>query len=527
MSSSTNNLNGYTEVLAISQNTINSQLALLCPRNNAGPIYTQWSIMDPNDPNQWQGLVVTAMAPPTVSVLQPDGSFVAQEMAMTLNLTSGTLQYYNYGAQASIPIDHWTITFRVSLAQIQLTGTDSLTQISASTGVTEQLTGFLNSGYFTIAALYTYFESANIANAVVGVSTGSSLTPAQQTTLLSWLAEYLTALQSSGTPYILGYPIQSTNPAASLPALPTFAPVSCEFSDTPNPWNYAQGGSTASIGLSTVNYLMMTPNVAAPTSTSRFDFDFDWVTSNQTQGVFALQNDLFRNGYVYNLVLPILRSALDLPSSLAWTCTSNSSGEYVYTITQTVYPYSSQNDGKGKIVGQDWPDNIYEELVETTSCTVTLTAGEQVVLTGSGSFYSRGDLYEYPLGIKMHDGWFSSQLDYTFTITIGVGSNGTITATLDYTAQPIVTDQWENAFFKLYDWMVGWFADTLSDMENDMNTSLGNAMSASSSNLAKQTTDALNQLSTTMLLPNGDVFFYKDVGYDAQMNVLMTVTYMD
>ena len=155
-----------------------------------------------------------------------------------------------------------------------------------------------------------------------------------------------------------------------------------------------------------------------------------------------------RNGYVYNLVLPILRSALDLPSSLAWTCTSNSSGEYVYTISQSSYPYANENDGKGKIVGQDWPDNIYEELVETTSCTVTLTAGEQVILTGSGSFYSRGDLYEYPLGIKMHDGWFSSQLDYTFTITIGVGANGTITATLDYTAQPIVTDQWENAFFK-------------------------------------------------------------------------------
>ncbi len=174
MSSSTNNLNGYTEVLAISQNTINSQLALLCPRNNAGPIFTQWSIMDPNDPNQWQGLVVTAMAPPTVSVLQPDGSFVAQEMAMTLNLTSGTLQYYNYGAQASIPIDHWTITFRVSLAQIQLTGTDSLTQISASTGVTEQLTGFLNSSYFTIAALYTYFESANIVMRPAGCSPPSA-----------------------------------------------------------------------------------------------------------------------------------------------------------------------------------------------------------------------------------------------------------------------------------------------------------------------------------------------------------------
>ncbi|NJK32494.1 MAG: hypothetical protein HC927_08825 [Deltaproteobacteria bacterium] len=524
--STANKLNGYTEIIAVTQNAINSQLALLCPRDNSGPIYTQWSIMDPNDPHQWQGLVVTAMAPPTISVVQPDDTFVAQELAMTLNLTSGTLQYYSYGEQASTPISNWKITFRVSLAAITLTGTADLDQISTTSGVSQQLGQYLDSGNFTVAALYTYFEDANIANAVVSV-TGPSLTPAQQTTLLTWLAAYLTGLQSSGTPYILGYPIQSTNPVGTLPALPTFAPVSCEFSDTPNPWNYASGPAPSTIGLSTINYLMMTEGVTPPTSSSRFSFDFNWVNDNQFQGVFAIQNDLFRTGYVYNLVLPILRASLGVPDSTQWVCSTNGSGEYTYTLTYTTYPYADQNGGKGKIVGQDWPDNIYEELVETTYCQVTLSKGTQVVLNGTGYFYARGDLYEYPLGIKMHDGWFTSQLDYSFSVALNAGQDGTIQAAFNYTPQPVSTDQWENILFKAYDWLVGWFADTLTDMENDQNSKLTSSMQSASSNLQTQTTAALGQLSTTILLPNGDVFFYKNMSYDDQMNVLMNVSYLN
>ena len=526
--STSNYLNGYDEVIAITQNTINSQFALLCPEDNSGPIFQEFSIMDPNDPHGWQGLVVTSMAPPTVNVLQADGTLIQQQMSMTLYLSTGTLQYYDYGDEASLPIDNWTITFQVPLGNINISSSDDLSSLSPTQEAEDQINEYLSSELFSVAALFTMFEDANIASGTVTAST--TLEPNQQTALLSYLAQYLTALQSSGNPFILGYPVISTNPSSTMPDLPTFAPISMEFSDTPYPYNYSQSvnGNEDAItkGLATINYLLMTDSGTAPTDASRFTFDLNWVTTNDVQGVYAIQNDLFRTGYVEQLILPMLKSAMGVPDSVTWINSSNSDGEHTYTIDYNEYPYANDNDGKGKIIGTDsWVLNIYEELHNETYMQVTVSKGDTVVLNGTGFFYQRADIYEYPIGITMHDAWTEVKQPYTFTITLSVSESGSLQGVFDLQSETQQTDDWENVLYEAYDWLLGWVADTMSGMTADMASTFSSFETAAMNTVTSQATSALQGFNNMILLPNGDVFSYANLTQDDQQNILINTTY--
>lgn len=528
MATTTNHLNGYDEVLAITMDTINSQFSLLCPPNGAGPIPNSWSMLDPNDPHNYAGLVVDNMTAPTVSVKQPDGTVNKDELAMTFYLVSGTLNYYDYGDQASVPIDNWTITFRVNIGALNINTNSDLDQISTSGAVNDQLNGVLSSNDFSITALFTDFEDTNITSGVIEITGDDALTPIQQSNLLALMSAYLVGTQDSGTPYILGYPLQSNDPASTMPDIPTFAPISSVFSNTPDPYNFEAGDDESYLGLSTLNYLIMTGSGNPTPPSSDNYFDFNWITDGQNQGVFAIEQNLFRTGYIENLILPVLQDALDVPSSAGWVHNIESDNSHNYNLNYNEYPYSSDNGGKGKIVGQDWPDNIYEELHNQTYCNINLPAGSgDIVLNGQGYFYSRADLYEYPLGIKMHDGWASTTVNFTFSITLQSGANGSITPVFVFNADSPVTDQWENILYTVYDWAVGWIGDTLTGMEDDLNENFASFQTDAVNNLDTDTTDALNSLASTVILPNGDIFFYEDIQFDDQQNVRMHVSYKE
>lgn len=515
-------LNGYSEVVAITQNTINSQFSLLCPSDNSGPIHTQWSIIDPNDPNKQQGLFVTGMQPPTVSVLQPDGSFTANAMSMSIRLTSGNLNYYNYGQIASLPIKGWKITFRCPIGQMQLQGTQDLTKIAAPAATVDTLTGYLGASAFSVAALFAIFQTAAIQAAEVEVDGDTALSPAQQGVLLSMLDAYLEGLQSTGTPYILGYAAQSNNAASTLPELPMFAPTSCEFSDTPNPYNFQTGGSTSAIGLSTFNYLLMTNKQAFPSSASRQTFDFNWVPENQYQGAFAIDATLFRSGYIESLLLPILRKNLGIPSSIAWSQNSSNG----YSIVYSTVKHDDDNDGKGHKHKADGT-TVYEKDYFTTQCSVAVSAGPgPIQISGTASFYAKADFHTYPLGISNEIGWASANVSSTFTITLSAGSDGAATCVSSFSTPSVTTDSHEDDLYKGMDWLVGLFnGDTLKDHITDAQNNITNALNSAVNELSTNTSSALSKLAGTILLPNGSVFFYKDLQFDDQQNVVMYTTY--
>lgn len=526
-------LNGYNELVAITQNTINSQFMLLCPSDNSGPIHTQWQIIDPNDPRQQQGLIVTGMQPPTISVVQPDGSFVVNTLAMSIRLTSGTLNYYDYGQIASVPIKGWKITFRCPIGQMQLQGTQDLAKIAAPAATVDALTGYLGANAFSVAALFAIFERAAIQAAEVEIDGATALSPSQQGVLLSMLDAYLESLQSSATPFVLGYAAQSNDANNTLPELPMFAPTSCEFSDTPNPYNFQAGNSTSTLGLSTFNYLMMTGKRSFPASASRQTFNLNWVPENQYQGAFAIDATLFRSGYIESLLLPILRQNLGIPSSIQWIHNNPSyvaqayGGDDYYTLSYSWVQHDNENDGKGHSHAADG-NTVYEKDYFTTNCLVKIAPGPgPVTFTGGGCFYAKADFHAYTFGIANNVGWASAQVNYTFTMTLATGADGAATCTCDFTVdQEPTTDGDEDLLYKGIDWLVGLFnGDTLKDHLASAQSGISTSLQGAADAMAQNTSSALSKLAGTILLPNGSVFFYKDLAFDDQQNVVMYTTY--
>lgn len=531
--SSTSNLNGYDEVLAITQNTINSQFSLICPPDNSGPIFRTWNFSDPKDSSGWSGLDVTQMDPPTVSALQADGTYIQNQLSFSLHLVSGTFKYYDFGSQATAPIDNWTVTFQAPLNNVQINSASDLSaKVTASDAAAKTLTdNYLDQSYFTIEALATMIEDANVLSGTVtatGNIDSNLIGP-----LLQTVNDYLSGLQDGGTPFVLGYPVTSSNPSAAMPEIPDFTPTSIEFSETPFPYNYDQsndGGEDAiTKGLATINYLMMAGSGnPAPTDATRFTFNHNWITNNDYQGSFAILNDLFRTGYTEQLLLPLLRDSMGIPGSEHWVGKVNDNMEYVYTIDYNEYPYKDEHGGKGHIVGTDsWVLNIYEELHNEAYLQVTVPKGDDVKMTGEGYFYQKADIYEYPIGIKTHDAWTKVKQPFTFTLTFSAGEGGSIQADFDLEVGKQTSDSWENPVYTVYDWLMGWVSDTMSSMTSSMNKKFSDFESNSVSAVENNTKKALSKLNKTMVLPNGDVFSYKDMVYDDQMNVLMHTTYIN
>lgn len=526
-------LNSYDEIVAITQNTINSQLLQLCPEDNSGPILITWSTQlnptaEPGSPQAWPALIVDSMAPPTVSVKLPDGSLNPSQMDMTLHLTSGSLQYFDlYGQEQTEPVVNWDVNFTVLLNQMTISSEEDLDKFNSPQPVIDQVTGYLNSADFTVASLFCDFENSNFTSTTITMS-GDNLDPTSQVFLTAeaLISGYLQMIQGTGNPFILGYPVASTDPGTTSPGIPAFAPTASQFST--NPYHYSGDDDGSMDGLSTLNFLLMTEQNALPDYATNDAFAFNWVDETTVQGVMAIRADLFQQGYIVDLILPHLRTSLGIPSSINWVYNGYADS---WSINYNDQPYENDNGGKGEIIGKDSGMlNIYEQLTNQTSCTLTVSEGPEIVLTGSGTFYSKADIYEYPIGIKTHMMWSSAQMDFDFTISLGAGSeadNGTITTTFTISNSGIVYDEWKNVIVEIADWISSWFTDTNEEFEASITNSITNLENANYDQLDSDLKSALNSLSSQVILPNGSVYFYDSMVFDDQKNVRMNVTYIN
>lgn len=533
--SSNSYLNGYDEIIAITQNTINSQFIPLCPPDNSGPIPSSWGVQlnpdaEPGTNQAWPYLQVDSMAPPTVSVKLSDGSVNPTQLLMTLHLTSGYLQYFDlYGQEQTEQVVNWDVNFIVLLNQMTISSDEDLSKFASPQPVIDQVTGYLNSADFTVASLFCDFENTNFTSMTISMS-GDNLDPTSQVFLTAeaLISGYLQLIQGTANPFILGYPVSSTNPQEASPGIPAFAPTAAAFST--NPYHYPSGdeGDTSDDGLSTLNFLLMTEQDPLPDYATNDAFAFNWVDDSSVQGIMAIRANLFQDGYVTDLLLPHLKSALGIPSSVNWI--ANTDTPY-WAISYIETPYANENGGKGHIIGKDSGIlNVYEQLTNQVTCNVTLEPGPDVVLSGSGNFYSKADVYEYPFGIKEHMMWSSASMDFTFTISLVAGTeaaNGTIVTSFTCSNTGVQEDEWQNIEVKIADWIVGWFSDVNQDFENDIQQSIDNLTNSNYEQLNTDLNSALSAMSSQVILPNASVYFYKNISLDDQYNVRLDVTYIN
>ncbi len=312
------NLTGLDMIVAITQQTINSELWNLftTPLDPNDPnsdyvishtLETHPKVLPPNVPAPGPGItaVVGSMdegLAPTVELNFPTTN--RHNLVFKVPLTSGTMNYFDIltGQLATIRIDHWTIAFDVNMNIVEITA-KSLPSSGASAAAQRYLQQFSDQE-FTINRLALDFENANLANMdVKGSTVPGDPNSIAHITIIATLSGYFQGLKDSSNPYILGYPISSKNPQQTHPVLPAIEPTTTTFSTTPyivppprQHWAIPAGAAANTPGqddLSTLNFLMMTQHKSFPTDPNTGLFNLNWVNSSDMQGVMVVANRIF------------------------------------------------------------------------------------------------------------------------------------------------------------------------------------------------------------------------------------------
>ncbi len=511
-------LNNYDMVLAVSQDTINNQFFLLFAE---GVISNTINIAYmPSNPALQLNATVNA---PTVEMeLDPVNP---NQLDFNINFASGTFTYMDFAISPTTPqtadVSGWVITMLVNLEQMTITSATPA-GLNVSSGAQNVLNNYVGDDAFTIEALFLDFDNVNLSQLIInadGVQMQSS--DPRYPWLLTAMQQMIASLKTSGNPYILGFHASSNHPEGTNPQLPKLAPTGVQFIS--NQYNYTNGNhAPADDGLSCLCYLTMTDNQSFPFPDGK-EPTFVWnpIPTASVQARMFIDNNTFNTGYIHDLVLPVLKSALNTPGD--WTQTGNSWAlDYQWN-------NGDQNDGHGPVVGEDWPENIYGLTTIENSCTIALdvtnSTANQLLYNGSGYLYQKLDFYEHPLDIWMHDAWTSTKLSFTFTLTISAGANGDLSVTFTPSAGQPDQEHWENDLIKISDFLTKLFGSSFEDQLDTINSQWADFEKFQFSSFTTSAAQGFQGLSAQLILPAPQQFYYSNIGLNSENDVVLDIGY--
>lgn len=507
-------LNGYNTVLAISQDTINNQFYLLFAE---GVISSNLNIAYVSS-NPALILDATVNAPTVNLVLSPPSP---QQVSFDINFNSGTFTYMDYVKDPNNPqtsdVSGWVITLLVNLGKMTIDSANP-TGLAVSPSAQAALSSYVGDEVFTVQALFLDFDNVNLAQVTIDAGGQMPPTDPRYPWLLTAVQQLVANMKASGNPYILGFHAASNNPAQTNPQLPALAATRVQFLS--NQYSYPAGaptGDTDDDGLSALCYLAMTGSNPFPYPDDKVPtFVWNPIPSAQVQGRMFIDNGTFNQGYIHDLVLPVIQRALDIDAY--WSQSGNS-----WTID---YKYS--DSGHGPKVGTDSGLlDIYGKATIETSCVVALDLTQSIdnrlVYTGSGFFYQRLDLYEQPLDIWTHDCWTSTKLPFTFALTISAGADGTLAVTFVPVKGTPAPDSWRNALVKITDAVAGLFDESVQSQLDALDSTWEGFQASQFSNFTTAATQGFQGLSEQLIMPAPQQFYYSNIALNAENDVVLDV----
>jgi hypothetical protein len=518
-----NTMQGYDIILSLTGNAVNSQLYSLF-----------WTPLDPNDPQS--DYIISHVIDTHVPPLQPGqqatkpgyraiigqtvpdspwdiGPYVSfksdkistNQVLFNLPLKSGTYDYIDSdtGEFKSEPIENWTISFAINISQAPL-DLANMSSTCVSPAAQEALEN-VESDIFSIYYLALSFEDADLIASTM-LLTGGNVSSDDAEEMIGYkTSHYFQSLADSCNPFILGYPVMSNSPIQTNSETPYFEPTYNTFSSTPYRYSGTDDGSMN--GLSTLNYLMMTSQNPPPSGASAGIFDYNWPIPSGVDGIMSIARWDFNN-YICLVILPEIQRALGLSEVFKWVETNH----------WNIY---HEDEDKGDVIGSDSGIlNIYADFTYKTSCDVCFKP-ENKQLTGSGYFYTHEYIYEKPFGATTTDGKVTTKTKFDFTITFGCGTDGKLTLTTVVTDEGTTQDKDENDVLKALDW----FDEGLGDYEKQQQKDFAKTEQAMYANLNSELLNGLNAIQQKIISPGGQDFFFKDLYFNFEQDMVMSVTY--
>lgn len=519
-------LMGYHLVTAITQDTVNFQLRQLWKRN----------VVKKTLDITLGGLELHAeLDAPTVSFGMTD----QRTVLFSLRMKRGTFVYYaGWGPSApkkSLDFEDWVYTFRVNMNMAEIERQALLNKVEVPAAVKAMIHEF-DASKFTIRHLFMDFQNANLATFEPTLST-IKLPPGEEhklpatLQLSDTLQHYFSSLKGTDQPYILGYSVEAKADPGTPPAL--FDPTGTTFSTFKDP---------TSPGLNALNFLSMMQGAPFPTSPHAGLFNTNWVESGTYDGRMVVAAARFREDYLDSAILPKIASSIgvaepmiahggpeDLRARLglneeafkkAFPDVSGPGWAFYHYEDNLALDGPHHEKGYGRVVNPTPGSKLYEELRSVRSCSVRLSDRE-VALEGTVRFSTLAEYYIYPLNAKTWNGYVSTEIAFPFTIRLAAGTEGRLQLTTTIGKAEPVQAYKQNFILELLDLFKLGMRACLEALSNSYAQTQQSMVSSITSSL----TQSMTELTRRVILPAGDVFFFKNITVDRSRNVLLDISY--
>ncbi|WP_300752578.1 beta/gamma crystallin-related protein [Janthinobacterium sp.] len=545
-------LTGFDMVWAITQNTVNSQLAWL---QSCKLIPSDVQIGDlGRDGLQIGGSDAdrATIAPPTVEF--DTGN--AHEARLMISISGGNVSYYSgFGAKAIVvkeAIAGWKLAFNVKLnigqiAHEHLTGGDG----KVPPEILKILTQF-DSTMFSIQSIFLDFQNSDMANYNTVLSSINTTNSFLQQNFATMVGSWIKSHQGADNPFILGYPVTRLAPPAELKAVfePTGANLSTHAYEHP-----AGDNDKSKAGLSTLNFLLVTGDRKITDNPALYaadagSFHRNLVLSNDIDGKGIIARDLFFKRYLKPLLIEPFENAVNkLPDYLnarrdrnAEAAINSKSGvsgapkgqraRFVPSATGWTYAdhvrlawHESGFNSHDRESEQELKFNVDVSMQPDTAGASRLTLD----IAGSLMRYEWDQVnqdFPFKNNVYMGKGWARATLRWSIRLQFIAGTDGKITITHSSKAAEPVKESGTGGVYSVADF----FTDLLglhgvSDDWRDNAAGLSSIDQGVVTQLIAATSPIMDAASTRIVMPAHSQFFYKNMLMNADGDIEIDFAY--
>ncbi|MEL7116237.1 MAG: hypothetical protein AAGP08_11715 [Pseudomonadota bacterium] len=548
------NLLGFDQVVALSQQTINSQLSYIWSRSFAG---FRFSLTEDAD-----DYINATTAAPVINVHLPGnqdiGEFDNGKVLLIFTLTGGSAQGHYGGGIIQFPdLTGYTVQYGVNLAAIDPLDPDA--GVSVSDSVQQQLDA-ISANIYAISSVILDIDNIQYTDpdCIVYDPDGTEI-PQLETVLESFMTSVKTA--AGGNPFLLVFNRNLLPDASPSAGLQAFDPTSAAYRTE------LVGNTMADNDLNSVNLMIMTQNNTAPSLSSTATYPVNLGPSDSSSdGVMHINADQFNTDYLYNTVTRAISDSMQHALIQCWNdATTNatspsfqdqnffsptSTGWHFHWAHKDGTPGDDDTYGSSPVVGSDSGISDIHQITQIyCDCSINFPTssadGTSLELAVTGDIKVYGDWYEVII-TWVHDGQVLVGRDFTATIKIepgasGSGAPGALSVTfndLNKTTGMVTNEKgkdfhppddsphvWENAGGEILDAIASVFGQsTFKDISNDFESNADTAINSFFSDFTSSATAALSGLSSSVIMPTGDAYLFTTAQVDNEGNPKFTFT---
>lgn len=412
----------------------------------------------------------------------------------------------------------WSYGIDVDMDLATIAKDDIARNFAVPANVQDQLRQFSDE-MFTVNSLFMDFESTDLLRFNPTYSQAGTAGDVGLQALTTFMQFYLTNLVKAGNPYVLGYSL-TTTAATKYPASEQI-PASLRPAGT----TYTMYRDAAHPDISTLNFVLATQGGHGAINGSPGNFDSNWIQPDEqidAKIVYShavLIEDLYLKPFFDQLrqgIYDQIHSHIDVGIGRDYDAAKSA--------TPTGFSYEIANDSSG--------DDQYVNRFEASFAT---TPGATAInLDGTLKFYKE---HSRNLGLVTARASLTAEVTWSGTITISVEKDAGGVPTLHTDREfPIVKSDhntYMNDAAKGLDAFSNIFGDILNFLTKELSpgffTTLFDALLAvpvpGIGNIGGALQNLGSSVGTVIVLPAGQVFFFKNPSADPEANLSLGLTY--